>query len=119
MRALVIGGIILAALSVVKVHLVRAESGARETRVVLQQPFSMPIDSADSFCLRRLSTPIYQCAMQFVGEHESALRIATLPFCQVCASASRAISTVGRDPASVKRRDDDFEALAGMAFGKP
>ena len=120
MRVLTIGAIVaLAALSVVKVHLVRAESGARETRLVVQQPFSMPIDSADAFCMRRLSAPIYQCAMQFVGEHQSAIKLATLPFCAACASISRAASEAGRDRAAVKQRDEDFQALAGMAFDKP
>lgn len=118
MRAIVVAGLVLAALSVTKLHLVRAPTGERVTRIALQQPWSMPIDSADAFCLRRLDLTIYQCAMAFVSQRDVGLQIATLPYCDACARLSRKISVAGRDPQLVAQRERDLQTLAGMAFDK-
>jgi len=119
MRAIVgVGLAVVAALSVTKLHLVRAETGARETRLVIQQPFAMPIDSADAFCLRRLDQPTYQCAMAFVAQRDAAMRVATLPYCAPCARVSKWMSSLGRAPQRIAQRERDFETLAGMAFDK-
>lgn len=119
MRGLLVIGLAAAvALSVTKLHLVRGASGQRETRIVVQQPFSMPIDSADAYCLRRLDQPIYQCALAFVAQRDSSLRLTTLAYCAPCARLSNWLSIVGRDGQQVAQRERDLETLAGMAFDK-
>lgn len=120
MRAVVlVAGLLVAGLSVTKLHLNRTTDGQLETRVVLQQPFSMPIDSTNAYCLRRLDQPIFKCAMAFADQRDSALKIASLPFCRGCADLSGWLSTLGKDPAAVAKRRADFETIAGMAFGRP
>lgn len=118
MRVWVFVAIAVALLSVVKLHLVRTPSGERQTRVVLQQPFAMPVDSADAYCLRRLDQTIFECGTAFAAQRDAATRLATLPFCDTCARFSEWVSTAGRDRAAVAKRQQDFELLANMGGRK-
>ena len=100
-------------LAFVKIHLV-AENGVRSTSVVLQQPLSMPIDSVNSYCLRRLSANVFGCASGFNGQRASSLEILSVPVCEACYDLAMSISEIGRDEGAVLARRRNLQEIANM-----
>lgn len=111
MNKLIAGALI--ALAFVKVHTV-ADDGIKRTRVVVQQPFAMPIDNANAYCLRRLDDPIIQCALGFQDARASSFTLMDLPFCQTCYDIAMMASSIGRDDHAVAVRRANMQSIVNM-----
>jgi hypothetical protein len=113
MRTVLITISTIAALSCVKVHLIRDEYARPASQVVLTAPWKPVFDSPTAECLRHWDEGIPTCLRAFEAKRGSALKIFNASLCQWCADRAEFWAGSGLPPDVFNARRRDVKDATG------